>query len=184
MANLMDFYRSVWQAVRNPQQFHAMMVHFPIVLSVLGVLFAVLVGATAGKSRPIRWCCILLYMLGVGAAVLTADAGGDAADHISGVGVTLSSQAAKTLHNHEEMGDKVWIFMAVTGVFALGTLIPRPGIRILAIVLLLAGSVATAGWVSATAHFGGTMVYQHGVGVPHTSNNLPPSTPAAPSASP
>jgi uncharacterized membrane protein len=173
MTNILFFYRHIVSAISDPQEFHAMVVHLPIALGMVGVLFAVLVAVTKGAAPGIRWACVVLYGIGAAGGYLAQWAGGRAAQHLMNAGPALSPEAAKVLDDHGEFGEKVWIFMAIAAVFAAGTAIKHRGMRIVAIILLLAASVFAAGWVACTADRGGTLVYYYGVGAPHTDNNMP-----------
>jgi uncharacterized membrane protein len=174
MDNLHYFYHHVRAALGDPHEFHAIVVHLPIAIGLLGVLFAVLVAITGGASRGIRWACVLLFALGAGGAYLAQWAGGRAADHIMAARPTMLSDAAqRMLDDHQEYGEKVWIFMAVAAVLACATAFKHRGAKVVAIILLLAASVFAAGWVACTADRGGTLVYEYGVGVPQTLNNMP-----------
>ncbi len=163
----------ILQDTSRPNEWHAMVVHFPVVISVLGVGLALLLLVTLGRSHWVRWLTVALYAVGVVAALTAMDAGHDAAEHIHAMHVKLSPQAAAMLRQHAEMGKKVWIFMALTTVLAALTAIPKKPVRITLVVLALVASLSTAGWVAVTGHYGGTLVYQYGVGAPATVNNLP-----------
>jgi uncharacterized membrane protein len=180
MGNLLYYYHHVRLALGSPNELHAIMIHLPIAIGMLGVLFAVLVAVTGGAASGIRWACALLFAVGAGGAYLAAWAGGLAASHIMDAGPMLSDRAQSVLHDHGEFGEKVWIFMAVAAVLACATAIRHRGVRLSAIILLLAASVFTAGWVACTADRGGSLVYEQGVGVPRSLNNMP----AAPSSQP
>ena len=173
MTNILFFYRHIVSAISDPQEFHAMVVHLPIALGMVGVLFAVLVAVTKGASPGIRWACVVLFGIGAVGGYLAEWAGGRAAEHAMNAGPMLSQAAQDVLHDHAEFGEKVWIFMAIAAVLAMATALKHRGLRLVAIILLLAASVFAAGWVACTADRGGTLVYQYGVGVPHTENNMP-----------
>jgi uncharacterized membrane protein len=173
MANIIYFYHHVLSALHDPHELHAMLVHLPIALGMLGVLFAILVAATGGAARGIRWGCVMLYAVGAAGGYAAQWAGGRAAGHAMDAGPMLTGAAQAVLHDHAEFGEKVWIFLAVAAVLAAATGFKHRGARTVAIILLLAASVFAAGWVACTADRGGTLVYQYGVGVPKTDNNMP-----------
>jgi uncharacterized membrane protein len=180
MGNLLYYYHHVRLAFGNPNQLHAIIIHLPIAIGMVGVLFAIVVAVTGGLSRGVCWACALLFAVGAGGGYLAAWAGGRAADHVMNAGPMLSDRAQAILGDHRELGEKVWIFMAVSAVLACATAIRHRGLRLSAIILLLASSVLTAGWVACTADRGGTLVYEQGVGVPHTANNMPPISASQP----
>ena len=176
MNNILYYYHHLRAALGDPHEFHAMVVHLPIAIGVLGVLFAVLVAVTGAASRGIRWACALLLAVGAAGGYLAQWAGGRAADHAMDAGPMLSHGAQMALDEHRELGEKVWVFMAVAAVLAVATAIKHRGARLVAIILLVAASVFAAGWVACTADRGGTLVYEYGVGVPQTLNNMPATT--------
>jgi hypothetical protein len=79
---------------------------------------------------------------------------------------------------HEAMAEQVWVFAAVTAVLLALSALPIRWFRGTVMALAMVASLATAGWVATTGHYGGTLVYSHGVGTPGKALNRP--LPAAP----
>jgi len=169
---LPDVIHAIIESLGDPQRKHAMMVHMPIAISVLGLLGLLALSVTSGRSATLRWCCVAVYLLGAGLAWSTAEAGDEAMDRLDTT--VMTSTALEHLETHEEMGEWVWAWFAATGVIATLTVIEsesrwwRPTV-VLTSVLAGAGAAVYTGIVS---HHGGAMVYQHGVGVPTSPNNL------------
>ena len=163
---------AILESLSDPQQKHAMMVHLPIAISILGLLGLLILAVTSGRSTGLRWCCVAVYLLGAGLAWSAEEAGEEAMDRLDTAAMTPA--ALEHLEAHEELGEWVWAWFAVTGVIATLTVIEtesrwwRPTI-VLASVLAGGGAAVYTGIVS---HHGGTMVYRHGVGVPASPNNL------------
>ena len=125
-----------------PSPLHPAVVHFPIVLILVGMVCAVV----AVFVR--RWHLPLLAAL-----VLSAGA--------------LGSVAAVVTGEHEEWGERtrnVALLSAMLGVAAAATSRLRVAGRALS-VLAAAAALTAAYSVAQTGHYGGQLVYRHGVGV-------------------
>ena len=163
---MMDIINEMIQASQHPPRLHAMVVHFPIAISVIGLIMLFVLAFTGGKSNGWRWACVLVYAIGAGTAFVAFQSGQQA---LSDASSSLTSDAVSELASrHEEMGEKVWIFLAVTTVLIAVTAIPYPPCRIGFLVLSILAGIATAGWVAVTGHEGGTLVYMHGIGTRST----------------
>jgi uncharacterized membrane protein len=146
----------------DPASRHAMVVHFPIVLSILGVPLAIATLAWP-KRAALRWIAVALFVV-MAATSWVARGSGHLAEN--GVSSALSIAGDDRLEQHEDMGDTVWLFaVAVAGCLA-GTAIPRAAVRIGAGVIGSALALGCAAWVGVTAHHGGALVYVHGAVVP------------------
>lgn len=154
---MLDDMLSAWN---DPSMRHAMIVHFPVVLSVLGVPVAA-ASLFMPRSRWARGLAILLFA-GLAASCYMAAGSGNGAE--ASLGATMTRQAAEALEEHERLGQ--YVFLMAGGVTALLLLacIPKPAVRNVAATLGLLGSLAVAGWVATTAHHGGVLVYEHGLG--------------------
>ncbi|MGI9014486.1 MAG: c-type cytochrome domain-containing protein [Phycisphaerales bacterium] len=154
-----DAMQADWQ---DPVTRHAIVVHLPVALATLGVGF-VIASAVAARSTMLRVIAIVLYALAAGMAWFAAWTGEGAEAAISGV---LPAAASEALDSHEDMADWVWIIAAsVTGLLLISAFRSK-AVRTIASVAAVVGSLFLAGWVGVTAHYGGTLVYQHGVNVP------------------
>ncbi|MCX5659020.1 MAG: hypothetical protein NTW19_04770 [Planctomycetota bacterium] len=166
---------SMTQVWSDPARTHGMLVHFPIVAATLGVLFVFALMFTGGRSPGMRWATVLLYLAGAVAGYLAMvtghRAGGEAA-------TSLSDAAQQLLEKHEELGEKAWIFLLVTGFFAAFTSFNMVSVRTTMVVLSVLTALFTAGWVSVTGFYGGELVYGHSVGTSHPSAVIVATQPA------
>lgn len=150
------------EALQDPQTKHAIMVHMPIALSVLGILLGLL-AAIMGKNKTMTWIAVGAYLLLGISAYLATESGEDAQNDLN----TAITQVNETVQEHEEMAEKVWIFAVVTaGLFVVGGL-TKTKVRIGAMSLGVISTLATAGWLAQTAHYGGELVYSYGAGTPN-----------------
>jgi len=150
---------------------HSAMVHFPIVVSMLGLLGLLGLALTKGQSKKLCYSCVAIYVIGASTAWIAHGAGEDALALLDTSVMTES--ALERIDTHESMGEQVWIWLAVTAaITAIAGLINQES-RLKLVVLALAVLVATgtAIHVVVTAHHGGTLVYQYGVGTPTSPNN-------------
>lgn len=150
-----------------PSPLHPALVHFPIVLILLGTVIALVAAFT--PRWHLRWIAaatLLLGALGTVAATQTGEEDGEAVEHRPGVETALDL--------HEEWAERTLGFAIATGAFALAaaaitTRWPRvaQGASLLTLLLALGASYC----VFQTGHYGGQLVYRHGAGV-----NLAPAT--------
>ncbi|MBM3290684.1 MAG: DUF1549 domain-containing protein, partial [Candidatus Hydrogenedentes bacterium] len=85
----------------------------------------------------------------------------------------------KLVGQHEEMGEKVWIMaLVVTAIVALSA-VPVRVLRQTFVGVGMLAAIALAVWVAVLAHFGGTLVYQHGIGTPMMDAAAPPAATGA-----
>ncbi len=174
---------SMFEAFGNPQQRHAIMVHLPIALSLLGFVALVLLALTRGRSRSLGLGCVALYALGTGSGWMAQRSGEAAMDRLNPI--TMAEPAVERLDQHEEMGERVWLlFLVTTACVALLGIIEKPQLRVVVMTGALLTGLVAMGYVAVTAHHGGALVYQHGVGVPTSQNNLKPPPFLIPQADP
>ncbi len=144
-----------------PDPLHPAVVHFPIVLLLLGAPLAV-VSLFLRKYHLPALTAAVLALGGAGALVATWT--GEEAAELAG---ELSGSGEKTLDAHEEWGERarnagiVAALLAVTSA-ALGRK-PVAG-RALGAAAAIA-AVGAAFSVAQAGHYGGAVVYKHGVGV-------------------
>jgi uncharacterized membrane protein len=153
-----------------PSPLHPALVHFPIVLILIGAAVAVMAVFLRRWHLP-SLAAGLLLAGAVGAMAATWS--GEEADEGAG---EVTAQAEKILEDHEEWGERTRNLSIVAGLIAAGAAAVRHpkisrGLGIAAAVAGLAASYA----VAVTGHYGGQLVYQHGVGVSTSA----PSDPAA-----
>ena len=147
----------------DPGMRHAMVVHFPIVLSVVGVPVAVAAALIRDETRAMRWTALVLYVAFALSGMLARNSGHDAHDAVYG---SLSDEAQRLLEEHEELGHKVWLFGAAVAVLVGVSFARSRKLRLPSSWLAVAVAVAAAGWVANTADHGGRLVYEHGAGTP------------------
>lgn len=153
-----------------PSPLHPAIVHFPIVLILLGTAVALAAAFTA--RWHIRWLAALLLALGALGTFAAMRSGEE-----EGEAVERSRPAEALLEAHEEWAERTQgaaIAGALILIGAAAVTTRRPAI---AQALSIAGAAATlaASWcVYETGHRGGQLVYRHGAGV-----NLAPVSAAA-----
>jgi uncharacterized membrane protein len=180
----MPDFQSMMDSFNSPPIRHAMFVHLPIVLAMVGCVLAIL-SAAMPRNATLRAVAIGCQVALVMGAFLALNSGEAAEEHVSSGGVLLTRSAQTLLGQHEDMADRVWMF-GVGGValLSLAGASRRPGLRVLFSWLAVALSVVAMGWIGQTANLGGKLVYQHGVGTPQpvgqtTGVIRPPSHDAA-----
>ena len=161
------------EAMRDPQMRHAALVHLPVALSMLAVLPLVVLALMAGRHETIRWVALATCALLVLTALIAVNSGEGAEEELGDVPTAVH----EIVEEHEEMSKLVWIFALGTGVLAGLTTLRPPWIRVTCAWLAVVGALATAAWVSATAHHGGELVYEWGVGVPAPERRKTPAPP-------
>jgi len=164
----------------DPHARHAMLVHFPIVLGLLGVVPLLGLAFYKFNCRSMACACILWFVLASIGAGLAAGAGEEAEHSAEEVMPPLTSVEEAALHEHEELGEGGWRWPLIPAVLAAFTLIPRRPVRIAAGIAAIVASLGVALWVANTAHHGGKLVYTYGVGVPSRSASLSSDQPPAP----
>lgn len=157
-----------------PSPLHAAVVHFPIVLILLGTLAAILAVATRRWNLPV-WAALLLALGALGATV------GVATGKDEGELVATAGAIERLLDQHEEWAERTRAFAGAAAVLAI---VAALTLRRLAIARTMATATAAvalaASWcVFQTGHYGGQLVYRHGAGV----NAVAPASGAAPNAS-
>jgi uncharacterized membrane protein len=148
------------EILKNPPMLHAIVVHTPIALATLGVPLAVL-AVLVRRWRALHWFALTTYAIaaaGAYAAMFTGEGAMAVAPN------TLSAEAWAHIDAHEELGEIAWIAVLVTLVLLAVMLINHDRLRQITGVLVIIASVATAGIISVTAHRGGMLVYEYGVG--------------------
>jgi uncharacterized membrane protein len=162
-------------AMRQPQTLHAMVVHFPIAVSVIGLILVFMLMLGGGKSHGMRWAIFVLYLIGAICAFFASQTGESAEEAMRlqmAEGTQLTEAASAVLEQHERMGSFVWIPLAVVSLASLLSVFKASSVRVMMLVVAVIGALFSAGWVAVAAHLGGQLVYTHGVGVPASQNNL------------
>jgi uncharacterized membrane protein len=149
-----------------PDPLHPALVHFPIVLLLLGAPLAVLAVFIRGWNLPALAAVTLAF--GAAGAVAATWTGGKAAE-LTG---ELNPAAEDSLNAHEEWGERARNAGLVAGVLAVASaaLIRKPlAGRSLGVLAALA-SIVAALFVAQAGHQGGQLVYKNGVGIDAVEN--------------
>jgi hypothetical protein len=116
-----------------------------------------------GRSDALRWVTLGVYIALLACAFVAKQSGENAHDAVS---AALSDPAHELLEEHEELGEKVWLFGIGLVLLVGGTFVSKPAVRLPCAWVAVAGGVFVLGWVSNTADHGGRLVYEHGAGTP------------------
>lgn len=144
-----------------PDPLHPAIVHFPIVLLLLGAPLAVMSLILRKYHLPVLTAAVLA--LG-GAGALVATWTGEEAAELAG---ELSGSGEKTLDAHEEWGERARNAGLIAAVLAMiSAALGRKPVAGRAFGAAAAvAAVAAAFSVAQAGHYGGEVVYKHGVGV-------------------
>ncbi len=144
-----------------PEPLHPAVVHFPIVLILLGGAAAVVAAIWRGGHLP-RYAALLLVLGAVGAwvAVETGESSG-------GLLETGSPQMEALVESHEMWAKRTLTVTIVAAVAAMASIVAArwPGVARGVAILAAAASVAAIYSVYQTGHRGGALVYRHAAGV-------------------
>lgn len=144
-----------------PTPLHPAIVHFPIVLILLGTFVALAAAITA--RWHLRWIAAALLAGGAIGTLLASTTGeqdGEAIEH--------QPHISALLDQHEDWAERTQGFSVAAGVIAIAAAAATVRSPRLARGLALASAlVAVAGsfCVFQTGHYGGQLVYRHGAGV-------------------
>jgi uncharacterized membrane protein len=152
-----------WQ---DPHSRHALLVHFPVALCALGVLPLIALAMTGFKSYNLKIVCLAWFAIASLGAFLAGQAGQAARPDVQAATPPLTAAQADLLHDHQELGEKGWMWPLIPGGLVAITFIDRRGTRNAAGALAIIASIGVGGVIGYTAHLGGQLVYVHGLGVP------------------
>lgn len=144
-----------------PSPLHPAVVHFPIALLLVGSAVAVV--AVFVRRWHLPWLAALLLLIGAAGAVVAVGTGEQEEEMVE----TASAAAEQVLDEHEEWGEMTRnlalaaAVFAVAAAFAARVRIVGVGLSVVAALLALGSAYA----VAQAGHFGGELVYRHGVGV-------------------
>jgi uncharacterized membrane protein len=154
----------------DPSKLHALVVHFPIALMMLGVPLLIALAVFKAESKSLRWVGAVVYAvasLGVLGAIYTGDS---AATHASAIADNLPNglppEAYDVVDQHERWAKPLWVLALATAVCVGLTALSKPWRRWSAMGLALLLGLIGAGWTAYTAKLGGDLVYEHGMGIP------------------
>ncbi len=164
--------QEIIETYNDPQQMHAMSVHLPIAITILALVFLLLLAVKFRKSMGLRLAIQSLYLVGAAIAFFTAQAGISAHNQIQNAKIGLTKAAQDIMYTHEELGEYVWLALLIPGLVTGLLSIKKKGWFAPALVLSLIFATASLAYVGVVAHYGGRLVYEHGVGVPCGPNNI------------
>ncbi len=152
-----------------PDPLHPAIIHFPVVLILLGTFVAFVAVFWRKHHAPVLGAALLtLGALGAWAAVETGKSDGGLAEN-------LSPQAAALLDEHQDWAEHTLTLAAIAAVAGIASVwlfrFPRIA-RAVAVATALIASLASYALYQ-TGHRGGALVFRHGVGVTVTA----PATP-------
>ncbi len=152
-----------------PDPLHPAIVHFPIVLIVLGALAACV--AVFVRKGNLPWFAAILLVMGAAGAWVAKETG----ESDGGLLETVPPQMETLVEAHEEWAEKTLIASTITAILSVGSAallrFPRWA-RSLAVVTALAALVA-AWTVYETGHRGGALVFKNGAGVQASLATVP-----------
>ncbi len=166
---------------------HPLLVHFPIVLLLIGPLFIAIASALPPpKNRPYMTSALLTLLLGTAGLFLAASSGEEAAelaDRAGGVNAVLA------MHQHMASTSEI-LFSLLLAIFAAIYVWPllwrrmqtRLSSTAAPLAFLAAYSVAMVYLVN-TAHAGGRLVHEFGVHAMMPQDNGPSSPQSSPASS-
>lgn len=154
-----------------PDPLHPALVHFPIVLLILGCIGAV-VAIFTDRWNLRKWIAIFLAVGAIGtfASVWTGDQAKETTGLLSETAENLLDQHAELAHQARNLAVAAAIFGLISafvrlkGVFRYG---PPLATAVMSMICVW--------YIVQTGHLGGKMVYQHGVGTTNAANSVSPA---------
>lgn len=157
----------ILNALADPHAKHAIMVHWPIVLTPVGLLLLVWFAATGFKTKTVALAAVVVFLGAMVGAGLAAGSGEEAYEIVEGSVPPLSQAEHDALERHEELGEGAWLWPGACAVLAAGGLLPKPKkAAATACLLAIVASLGVSARFAWTAHTGGDLVYRYGLGVP------------------
>ena len=157
-------------AIPNP--LHPAIVHFPIVLILIGTLVAMV--AAIFRRWRLPWLATALLVAGAAGAALAVRTGSQQAEMVG----EISDRAEVILDQHEEWGELTRNIAITAAILALAsaalTRFSKVSHGLGIATAIVAGAAAYA--VAETGHYGGQLVYKHCVGINIAAGNNPADT--------
>lgn len=157
----------------DPHARHAMLVHLPIVLAMVGVLpVAMLVFLQVrGRCEAVVWrslagVSIGCFLVGSLGALLAANAGHDAVHRLMDAYPPLQASERQLVDLHGQRGQTAWIWPLIPAALLGLGLLGRSVLYRLAEGAALIAAIGVAYWFGLIGHVGGRLDYVHGIGVP------------------
>ncbi len=150
-----------------PSPLHPALVHFPIVLILLGTVVAV--ASIFLRRWHLPWIAASLLAFGAVGAIAAAWTGGKEGE-LAG---ELSARGDQVLEEHEAWGERTRNLSIITAVLAIGAVsVSRFPVASRTVSVVAACAALAASYCVANAgHYGGQLVYKHGAGVNTAAGN-------------
>ncbi len=168
MFEMLPSFNDVFKSFEDPQRLHAIIVHIPIAVAVLGLILTLGVALTGSKASGLRWTTIFIFLLGTLSALWASHTGEEAEHHLP---VKPVGEVHEVLEKHKQLAEYFWVSLAATGFLLLLSTVRVTWFRSVTLVFALLASVASVAWVGAIGHYGGELVYRHSVGVPSAGSD-------------
>lgn len=153
------------EVLADPPRLHAMFAHFPVAVSLLGVVLLLFLLVDRGRHHALRWACVTIYVLGAVTA-FAATWSGESAAELASASPRMTDEAFDLMLTHESMGAAVGYILLIPAVAVGLSVLPGRRVRMLTLSIAMLAALAALVWVSAVGHYGGLMVYSHGLGPP------------------
>lgn len=153
----------LFETFTNPSMLHAAIVHLPIALAIVGIPLVYVCAALNGDKNTLRWVAVGCYAT-LTICAIGAEWSGDGAR--GKVPPELPATVWNDIDRHESMGEAVWIFGAITTALLLLSVARIQTLRSASIALAMVASLGAGIWVVLTGHYGGMLIYSHGLGTP------------------
>lgn len=143
-----------------PSPLHPALVHFPIVLILLGTIVAIVAAATVRWN--LRWAAAAILALGAIGAVVAAGTGEE-----EGEAIDQTPAVSALLEQHAQWAERTEVVAIAAAILAVAAVVgtrwrlARHGLGVVSAVAAIAASVC----VFETGHRGGQLVYRHAAGV-------------------
>ena len=155
-----------------PNPLHPAIVHFPIALILIGALLAV--AAMLIRRWQLPWLATVFLVMGALGAYGAARTGGQQAEMVG----EISEPAERILDQHQEWGERTRNIAIAAAILALISAslarFPKTARGLGVAAAMVAGAAAYS--VAETGHYGGLLVYKHGVGINTAAGNNPQNT--------
>lgn len=156
--------QSLLDSLRDPHARHAMLVHMPIMLGVMGVVPLAALAVGGFRCDRLRWTVVAWFALLSLSSLVAAQSGSAAARKLERSIPPLAPADQSALAMHEHRGERAWIWPLIPALLVAWTARPRARPAAGSAAVLAAAGVAV--WFGLIGHVGGRLVYAHGLGVP------------------
>lgn len=160
-----ELLESLRQSFADPVTRHAMLVHFPIAISVLAVPFVLVLCLIPGRPAVTYRLVLAIVIFATAVVAWQAGEAGEAAEPI--VEARLRTDTARgILADHASRGEIIPILLAINAGLVAMTLVPKRRLRLGLGIAATALVFVNAGLIGITAHEGGLLVHRHGGSTP------------------